>query len=332
MSMDLTELKKRIKGMVTVLISPYTKEGDIDLEGVILNTEYVIDFATKDNANKDVVILVNGSTMEFYANSIEEQKKIIKTVVETVNGKVPVIAGVSQAAAKRTIEMAKYAEEAGADCAMVTPPYYQKGSKEGTYQYFETIAESVKIGIVIYNNLDVSGVAIPVDLFGRLAKINNIVAVKDNSPIVYDYAFKSLSIDPNDMVLLMGLGEVPYVGAAAYGNKYRGYVSVLGNFAPQLSYPLYEAVEEGNFKKAFEILQRISPFESFFGKAQSTRSSISLTPWVGAPTMFTSVVKFALDQVGLRGGPYNRGQLPMEELTEEEKQELKEVLKKIGAI
>ena len=226
----------------------------------------------------------------------------------------------------------KYAEEVGADCAMVTAPYYQKGSKEGTYQYFKAVAESVKIGVMIYNNLDVSGVAVPVDLFVRLAKINNIVAVKDNSPIVYDYAFKSLSIDPNDMVLLMGLGEVPYIGAAAYGIKYRGYVSVLGNFAPQLSYPLYEAVEEGDFKKAFEILQRISPFESFFGKAQSTRSSISLTPWVGAPTMFTSVVKYALDQVGLRGGPYNRGQLPMEELTEEEKQELKEVLKRIGAI
>jgi len=65
--------------------------------------------------------MTNGSTTEFYANSLEEQKTVIKTVVDTVGGSVPVVAGVSQAAAERTIELAKYTEDVGADCAMMPP-------------------------------------------------------------------------------------------------------------------------------------------------------------------------------------------------------------------
>jgi 4-hydroxy-tetrahydrodipicolinate synthase len=216
---------------------------------------------------------------------------------------------------------------------MVVPPYYHHASKEGMYQYYKTVAESVNIGIMIYNNPDVSGTLIPPDLVARLAKIDNIVATKDNSPIAADYAFKALLIDPEDMVLINGLGELQYVGSAAYGNRYRGFVSFLANFAPRLSYAIYEAVEEGNFKKAYQSLQKIFPLFSFMARAQSRRESISVFPeWLRAPTMFISIGKVAMDLVGLRGGPYHPGQLPLEELTDQEKQELKTALKEMGVI
>jgi len=331
MSMTLDELKKRLKGIVPVQLCLYTKGGEVDIEGLKENTKFLVDFAKK--GNKDVVIMTNGSTTEFYANSIDEQKRVIKAVVDTVGGKIPVIAGVSQPAARRTIEMAKYAEEVGADCAMVAPPYYHHASKEGMYQYYKTVAASIKIGIMIYNNPDVSGTLLPPDLVARLAKIENIVATKDNSPIAADYAFKALLIDPKDMVLINGLGEIPYVGSAAYGNRYRGFVSLLANFAPSLSYAVYEAVEEGNFKEAYKVLQKTLPLWSFMARVQSKKESISVFPeWLRAPTMFTSVGKLAMDLVGLRGGPYHPGQLPMEELSDGEKQELKAALKEMSVI
>ena len=200
MAMSLDELKKRLKGIVPVQYCPNTKDKELDIEGLKENTQFLVDFA-KDG-NKDVVLMTNGNTTECYANSLEEQKTVIKTVVETVSGKIPVVAGVAQAGAERTIELAKYAEEVGADCAMMTPPYYHGASKEGMYQYSKTVAEAVNIGIMIYNNAAVSGTLIPPDLMARLAKIDNIIAVKDNATNAADYAFKALTIDPEDMVLL----------------------------------------------------------------------------------------------------------------------------------
>jgi 4-hydroxy-tetrahydrodipicolinate synthase len=237
MTMTLHELKKRLKGIIPVQYCPYTKNKEVDVEGLKRNAQFLVDFAK--SGNKDVVIMTNGSTTECYANSIEEQKRVIKTVVDMVDGKIPVVAGVSQAGAERTIEMAKYAEEVGADCAMMTPPYYHSASKEGMYQYCKAVAEAVNIGIMIYNNPDVSGTLVPPDLMARLSKIENIVATKDNATTAPDYAFKALTIDPEDMVLLNGQGEIHYVASAAYGLRYKGFVTFFANFAPSLSYEVH---------------------------------------------------------------------------------------------
>ena len=328
MSMTLNELKKRLKGIIPVQYCPYTKNKELDVEGLKKNTQFLVDFA-KDG-NKDVVIMTNGSTTEFYANSTEEQKTVIKTVVETVAGTVPVVAGVSRAAAERTIEMAKYAEEVGADCAMMTPPYYHSASKEGMYQYCKAVAEAVNIGIMIYNNSDVSGTLVPPDLMARLAKIDNIIATKDNATNAADYAFKALTIDPEDMVLLNGQGEIHYVGSAAYGLRYKGFVTFLANFAPSFSYEVYEAVREENFKKAYEALKKQLPYWGLLSKFNKKRESISIIPeCLRANYMYMGMGKAAMDLVGLSGGPLR---LPMEDLTDKEKQELKEVLAEMGVI
>jgi len=328
MSMTLDELKKRLKGIVPVQYCPYTKNNELDIEGLKRNTQFLVDFAK--SGNKDVVIMTNGSTTEFYANSIEEQKTVIKTVVDTVGGTVPVVAGVGLAGAESTIEMVKYAEEAGVDCAMVVLPYYHAPSKEGMYRYYEAVANAVNIGIMIYNNADVSGTLIPPDLMARLAKIKNIIAVKDNATNAADYAFKALTIDPEDMVLLAGQGEAHYIGAAAYGIRYKGFVSFPANFAPSLSYAVYEAVESGDFKKALEALRKLLPLLGLLSKFNKKRESISIIPeCLRTNYMYMSVGKAAMDICGLHGGSLR---LPMENLTDEEKQELKEALKEIGVI
>jgi len=324
--MSLNEVKSRLKGVIPVQFCPYTREGELDIEGLKENTKFLVDFAR----DKDIVVMTNGSCTEFYANSLEEQKKVIKTVVDTVAGKVPVIAGVGQAGAIETIEMAKYAEEVGVDCAVVVLPYYHAPTKEGMYRYFKAVAEAVNIDIMVYNYAAVSGALIPPDLMRRLSKIDNIVATKDNATSVTDYAFKALTIDPEDMVLIAGLGEVHYIGAAAYGFRYKGFVSVIANFAPSLSYAVYQAVEEENFKKAYEALKKQLPLWGLIANFGSKRESISIIPeCLRANYMYMSVGKAAMELVGLNGGPLR---LPMEDLTNEEKKELKEVLKEMGII
>jgi 4-hydroxy-tetrahydrodipicolinate synthase len=324
------ELKKKLKGSVIVQFCPYTKRGDIDLEGLKENTKFILDFA---KSGKDIVIMTNGSTSEFYANTLEQQQMVIKTTVETVAGQVPVIAGVSQAAAGLTIQMTRYAKEVGADCALVVCPYYHHASKEGMYQYFKAIAEAVNTGIVVYNNPDVSGTLIPPDLMARLSKIDNIIASKDNSPTAASYFWKTVSIDPQDMVLLNGLGEVEYVAAAAYGLKYRGFVNTIGNFAPRLPYAVYESVEANNFKQATESLTKELPFLRVSAKIQSRRESISVFPeWLRASTTYISIGKYAMNLIGLKGGAYHPAQLPVENLNADEKKEIRQALKEMSLI
>jgi 4-hydroxy-tetrahydrodipicolinate synthase len=321
------EFKKRCKGIIPVQYCPFTEEGELDLDGLKRNTQFLVDFAKN---GKDLVIMTNGSTTEFYANSIEEQKMVIKKVVEVAGGKVPVVAGTSQAGTKETIKMTKYAEGIGVDCAMVVLPYYHTPTRDGMYQHYKKIAESVKIGIMIYNNPDVSGSLIDPALMKMLSKIDNIVAVKDNTPIIDDYFLNSATVNPEDMVLINGRGEIQYVGSAAYGFRYKGFVTWVGNFTPALSYAVYEAVKEKNFEKAEALLENLLPLFRIVGEFMKRRETVSIIPLAYRTNyMYMSVGKACMDLVGLSGGPLK---LPMENLKDEEKNELKKVLEEIGII
>lgn len=327
--MNPDEFRKKCRGIVPVQFCPYTRSGELDAEGLRENTEFLIEFAEK--GGRDVVIMTNGSTTEFYANSIEEQKEVIKIVVETVDGKVPVIAGASHSGTRESIKMAKYIEEVGADCVIVVPPYYHTPTKEGLFRHYESIANSVKIAVMVYNNPAVSGLMIDPELTQRLSKIENIVALKDNSPNAGDYAWKAALIDPDDMVLLNGLGELHYFGSAACGSHYRGFVTYIGNFAPLISYEIYETVSSGKIDRAQEVLRKkVLPIYRLVGKFMKKREDISIIPSVLRTNyMYMSVGKACMDLVGLHGGPLRQ---PLEDLTEEEKEEVKRTLEEIGVL
>ena len=325
------EFRRKCKGVVPVQYCPYTKDcASIDIEALKRNTQFLVDFAKK--GNKDLVIMTNGSTTEFYANSVEEQQRVIKTVVDTVSGAVPVVAGVSNGGTRKAIKMAKYAEEVGADCAMVVIPYYHTPFKEGLYQHYKAIAESVNIGVMVYNNPDVSGAIIDPDLMARLSKIDNIIALKDNTPIIGEVFSKTLLIEPEDMALLHGAGEVSYVGSAAYGFRYRGFVTFIGNFAPQLSYEVYDSLEKDrDFVKAQKALETLVPILNLVAKFSAKRPTASLIPGgYRTPYAYMDLGKAAMDLIpGLYGGPLR---MPLRDATDEEKKELKAALKRMNLI
>jgi len=330
-TMTVRECKERLRGVIPVQTCPYTQDGTVDLEGLRDNTLFLLDFA--QDGNRDMALLTNADTTEFYANSIEDQKRLIKTVVDTVAGRMPVIVGVSQPAAGQAVWMAKQAEELGADCVMALPPYLHKPTKEGVYQFYEMLAASVSIGVVPYNYPNVAGTLFPPDLLVRLSRIDNVVGVKNCTPNSLDAAVTALSVDPREMVLIDGLGELTFVGNAAYGDTYRAFISVSANFAPHQSYEIYEAVKAGDSQKAREGLKRtFVPLADFMSRVQASRGdTISALPWwMGSSTTFIAVTKCAMDLVGLRGGTYHVAELPMEPLTDEEKGELRVVLRELG--
>jgi len=325
-TMDVEEFRKKCRGMIPVQYCPYKQNGDLDLDGLRGNTEFLVDFAEK--GSRDVVIMTNGSTTEFYANSIDEQKAVIRTVVDAVKGRIPVVAGASHPGTRETIKMVKYVQEVGADCAMVVLPYYHKPTKEGMFKHYKEVSDSVDIAIMVYNNPDVSGSLIDPLLMKRISEIENVVAVKDNTPNAADYAWKAALIDPADMALLAGCGELHYLGAAAYGYKYQGYVAWIGNFAPKISYPIYEAVLERDFIKAQKALEKQMPLWSLLGKFMSKRENLSIIPSILQTNyMYMAVGKAAMELTGLAGGHLRA---PLEDLTTEERDELRKVLRETG--
>jgi len=217
--------------------------------------------------------------------------------------------------------MCQYAESVGADGVQVILPYYMVPTEEGMYQHFKQVAESVNIGIMIYNFPAPTGSWIKPHLMARLSKIPNIIAVKENTASVFSYYAERKAVDPKDTVILCGLGELLYIFEARYGCP--GLVSGVANFAPELSYAVYEAVTAGDDNKVDEIMDSMAPFSIFGGKVAANHNPHTGIGLTGGSMGF-STLKAAMDILGLRGG---EARLPLLGLTDEEKAELKDVLK-----
>jgi len=320
--MQLSDLKKAMKGVVIVQTTPFNKDGSLDLEGMRANTHWLLEHT----AGKDFIFTPLGSTGEFYAMSDDECKAVIKMVVEEVKGKNVIMAGAARPGTRETIKMCQYAESVGADGVQIVLPYYHVPTEEGMYQHYKQIAESVNIGIIVYNNPDVSGSWIKPSLMAKISKIPNIIAVKENTPYVGSYYAMQRAVDPKDSVILCGLGEQMFSFVAVYGCPC--FVSGKANFAPDLSYSLYQAAAARDFNKVVEIIDSMTPYSKFGGKVAANHGPLT-SAGAGESSMYIAVQKAAMDIVGLRGGEVR---LPTVGLTEEEKAELRDVLRTVKIV
>jgi 4-hydroxy-tetrahydrodipicolinate synthase len=322
--MNMKELLGRVRGVDIVLITPFHQDGSLDLEGLAENVAFILE----RTQGKDFVLTPVGSTGEFYALSEAEHKEAIRVVVEAVGGRLPVFAGTAQAATPQTIAMSRYAQEAGADGVQIVLPYYHIPTEEGMYQHYKSVAEAVDIGIKIYNNPAVSGSWIPPHLMARLSEIENIIAVKENTPHVMQYLQMRSALDPEKIALLCGLGEMMYSFEVLHGCM--GFVTWVANFAPELSYEVYQAGESRDMDRLREAIIKIAPLWDFLAEVTAAHPNTGMmpVPHTGA-TMYVSVAKAAMDKVGLHGGP---PRLPMTELNDAEKDRLGEVLEEVGLL
>ncbi len=315
---QLSDLKKAMKGVVIVQTTPFNKDDSLDLEGMRANTRWLLE----RTAGKDFIFTPLGSTGEFFNMSDDECKAVIKMVAEEAKGKnVIITGGVGRPSTQETIKMCQYAESVGADGVMIILPYYFVPMEEGMYQHYKQIAESVNIGIMVYNFPAVSGSWIKPPLMAKLSKIPNIIAVKENTPSIMSYYAMQRAVDPKDTVVLCGLGESMFPFEALYDCP--GFVSGNANFAPDVSYSVYEAGAARDFNKVAELTSSMAPYDSFMSKVDANHGPHTGVGGKGG-WMFISVLKVSMDIVGLRGGEVR---LPLVGLNEEEKDELKDVLR-----
>jgi 4-hydroxy-tetrahydrodipicolinate synthase len=332
--MNYKEAKEALKGVVVVQVTPFKKDGSLDIEGLRKNTRWMVD----KMKGKDVSFMVQGSNGEFFNQSEEEWKAGVKAVCEEVNGALPVFVHTAQCGTAETIKRTQYAQSCGADAAIVVLPYYMQPQEEGMYQHYKKICESVDIGVICYNNTFVSGSWIRPTLMGEIAKIPNFIGVKENTSDVTAYRLTQLACGDN-AVVLCGRGEEIYPYEARFGCP--GFVSFIANFAPDLSYQMYQLAMAKKYDEVEEFAKIFTPFYKDALLLTTIPADASLTVKItknhgraatisgGGSSMQFAIVKAAMDLIGLVGG---EPRLPLTPITDAEKEELRGVLKKLNLL
>jgi 4-hydroxy-tetrahydrodipicolinate synthase len=326
MSLRPEEMITRLKGPLTIFPTHFAANGDLDLGATRASAQY----AKEVYAGHDGCVMIAGSTSEFYAMTDEESLALIKTVVDEIAGSVPVIVGTGRAATRLSIDMSLRAQDLGIDLAMVSNPYYMHVTEEGLYRHFSQIAEQLDVGLMIYDNPTTSKIAIPPHLMQRLSKVPNIIGVKENSTNIESYYWMRSVVDPKDMVITCGIGHLMFMFEAPWGSP--AFVSELLCFAPKLAFDIYEASVSRDFIKMKELLDSLIPYHQFVGRCVARRKipTILGQEWGGkATSVYQSILKKAMELVGLPGGIVRE---PLENISDAETTELKEVLQAIGII
>ena len=242
---------ERITGAMTALITPF-KNGNVDLE------KYESLIQRQINQGMDVVVPV-GTTGESATLSHKEHKECIEVAVATCKGTdVKVIAGAGSNATHEACDIARHAQDVGADGLLSVTPYYNKPSQEGLYAHYKAIANSVDIPFMLYNVPGRTGVEIETDTIVRLYDdVKNIYAIKEASGSINKIV--ELQSLRQDLVVVSGEDPIDYPILAAGGH---GIISVTSNIVPNLKSKLVHSVFEGDFSVAKKINEELFPLNS----------------------------------------------------------------------
>jgi 4-hydroxy-tetrahydrodipicolinate synthase len=285
------------EGVLPAIITPFKRNPamDLDIQGLERNLVSLLSCGVHG-------IVPCGSTGESATLTFDEHEKVIELTVDTVNGRVPVLAGTGSNNTAEAIKLTKAAKDIGADGVLVISPYYNKPNRSGLIKHYTKLAD-LDIPVVVYNVPGRTGQNLEPDLIAELAEHPNIVAVKEASGNIgqisriieetQDEDFTVISGDDNITLPIMALG-----GA--------GVISVAANVDPKRMVLMYDAIKEGNYQKALVLHYAMSPlFRSMF---------IDTNP---------IPVKKAVELVGMAGGPVR---LPLDELDDRRTDQLKKIL------
>ena len=227
-----------IQGAITALVTPM-QNNRVDEKGLV----DLIEFQIQNGIHG---IVPCGTTGESATLSFKEHKRVIELTVQTVAGRVPVIAGTG---ANNTLEAIELTKESGADAVLSVVPYYNKPSQEGLYQHFKTIADAVDIPMLLYNVPGRTVTNMLPATVARLAQLPQVIGIKEACGSLAQIS-ELLMLCPRDFVILSG-DDFTALPSVYMGGK--GVISVVSNLEPGKMALLMEAA----FKKDFDTANRL---------------------------------------------------------------------------
>lgn len=286
------------QGSIVALVTPF-KHGELDEKAL----RDLVEFHIAEGTN---AIVPCGTTGESATLSHEEHCRVIEIVINQAKKRLPVIAGAGSNSTKEAVFLTEHAKKSGADAVLSITPYYNKPTQAGLYQHFKTIAEQVDIPIVLYNVPGRTGVNMLPDTVIELSKIKNIVGVKEASGSL-DQAGAILQHTDDSFDVISGEDSLTFP-MMAMGAK--GVISVTANVAPKKMAQMCKAVLENNMIEARKLHYEL----------------IDLSKAVFYETNPIPAKK----AVYLMGLIENEIRLPLVEMTKENTEKLKTVMKNLG--
>lgn len=233
----------RLKGMGVALITPFKEDGSVDYDALLRLVDYQLENGTD-------FLCVLGTTAETPTLTKEEKEKVKRTIIDRVNGRLPILLGVGSNSTQVVVDSVKNDDMTGVDALLVVVPYYNKPSQEGIYQHYKAVAEATDLPIVLYNVPGRTGVNMTAETTLRLANdFENIVAIKEASGNIAQMdeiiknkpeGFDVISGDDGITFPLITLGAV-------------GVISVLGNAFPREFSRMTQLALEGDYVNALPI-------------------------------------------------------------------------------
>jgi 4-hydroxy-tetrahydrodipicolinate synthase len=288
---------KELEGICVALCTPFSDDGEkVDETALKNHIDSMLEAGLR-------IILVCGGTGEFAYLRPSERKEIAKIASKHIDGRAKFVVQTSAINTLDAIDFSRHAEDVGADCLLILPPFFEGPDSEGVYYHYEKIAEAIDTPIMVYNIPIHSGFDVTPTFFKRLMKIDNIQYIKDSTA------------DITRIQELLAVGARVFNGAdpIAFYSLLAGCPGCVWgapNAMPKQSVDLYNAVASGNLNEARDMWTRMFPANYFF--------------WTH---VYNASVKAATELSGRKVGPCRR---PVQPLTDVEMSKLKKALKPLS--
>jgi len=294
--MTTTDIKMQLRGVLGFPVTPFHKDWSLDLNALEENVEHMV-------RHPFCALVAAGGAGEMYAMAPEEIVTVVRVVVRTVRGRMPVIAGVGFNAAIAAT-LAQQLEKAGAGALLVLPTYYTSATPEGLLDYYAAVGAASNLPLIVY---DRDWISFSPDMVARLAeRIPNLAAWKDGHGDARKYQ-RIMNRVGDRLAWLGGAGDD--CAAAYFASGVRAYTSSVSNIAPALSVALASAGLRGDFAQMNELLTRF--VHPLFAIRERRRG------------YEVAAIKHAMEILGRKAGPVRP---PLQDCTETEIEEIRRVM------
>jgi 4-hydroxy-tetrahydrodipicolinate synthase len=265
----------QLTGSIVAIVTPMHEDGALDFGALAHLIEFHIDSGTSG-------VVIVGTTGESPTVDYDEHCLLIKSAVELVRGRIPVIAGTGANSTSEAVELTAYAKEVGAAACLSVVPYYNKPTQEGLYRHFRTIAERVELPLILYNVPGRTVADLANDTVLRLTEVPGIAGIKDATSDLARHIELLRRLPPQRSFAFYSGNDdtaLPYILLGGHG-----VISVTANVAPRLVAEMCRAALTGDLPTARRLNNRLMPL--------NTRLFVEANP---------IPVKWALAEMGLIG-------------------------------
>lgn len=262
-----------IKGIIAAMQTAMHEDGSINEEEMRNQINRQIE------AGADAVFCL-GTNGEFYIMDKEEKIRVMEIFVDEVKGRVPVYAGTGCVSTKDTIELSQKAKEIGVDVLSIITPYFAALNQDELYAHYEAVAQAVDLPIVMYNIPARTGAALAPATVGRLAKIKNIVGVKDSSGNFNNILQYIDATQGEDFAVLSGNDALILWTLLAGGT---GGITAIANILPEVMVSIYQNYLKGDMEAAKKAQSSIAPIRDCFKYGNPNSIVKCATNLIGQP-------------------------------------------------